>query len=234
VIFTGDLTMTRTTSGETTQVRADSNARLFGASFVKSWSLSTMDRKSGRPQEFLEVKPGEKAERWRFRDDGISHEKLRPHKSAPHEPLEAWAVSKTEMLAGGADPAGWVHDYIAMIVRLRELPITKPGDQAIVRVSTNRGAVRLRISASEERTESRTFTDMATGARRSVDLRELRLRVSPLEGEPAETKGFMNMEGETELWVEATTRTLIEISGNVPKVPGRVVITLSGYRSATP
>ena len=212
-------------------VLAESTARLFGSIFVNSWSLSTMDRKSGRPLEFLEVKPGEKANRWKFRDDGISHEKLRPHKGAPDEPIDKWAVSRSEKLSGGADPAGWVHDYIAMIVRLRELPITKPGDQAIVRVSTNRGAVRLRVSASEERTENRTFTDLATGAHRAVDLRELRLRVSPLEGDPAEAKGLLNMEGETELWVEATTRTLIEISGNVPKVPGRVVITLSAYRS---
>ena len=130
----------------------------------------------------------------------------------------------------GGDPSLWVHDYISMIVRLHDLPLSRVGDQTTVRVLTSRGPVPMRIRVSEQRTARRTLTDLVTGQASKVDLMELRLRVTPLAGSPSDTRGFMNMEGETELWVDSATRTLTEISGNVPKVPGRVVITLSGYR----
>ena len=139
------------------------------------------------------------------------------------------AVSASQDPPGG-DPSQWVHDYISMIVRLHDLPLNRVGDQTTVRVLTSRGPVPMRIRVSEQRTARRTLTDLVTGQARKVDLMELRLRVTPLAGSPSDTRGFMNMEGETELWVDSATRTLTEISGNVPKVPGRVVITLSGYR----
>ena len=286
LIFTGELTLTKSSSADTLAVRMESEAKLFGSPFANSWSVSTMDGRTHRPLEFLEVRPSKRAERWSFRGDGVTRTTLKPRTKSKDEPIEKWRVTKTETLtapqsprapsggassssapssnpsprpdpatqrstandpphgtahssaAGGAsyetppagDPSRWVHDYIAMIVRLAELPLGKVGDEATVRVSTSRGPVPMRIRAVSERTTRRTLTDLATGGRRTVDLRELRLRVTPLAGSPAETKGFLDMEGETELWVEARTRTLIEISGNVPNIPGRVVITLAGYR----
>src|SRR5262249_31873062 len=64
LVFSGELTMERTSSGDRTTVRTDSRATLLGASFVDSWSVSTMDRKSGRPLDFLDVRPKKKAERY--------------------------------------------------------------------------------------------------------------------------------------------------------------------------
>ena len=63
----------------------------------------------------------------------------------------------------------------------------------------------------------------------TIPVDELRLRVTPEDPERSDS-GFMNMEGETELWVEAHSKVPLEISGKVPKVPGRVVIRLSGLR----
>jgi len=240
LIFTGDVTMSLATTAETVSVRSESRARLLGSTLVDSWSVSTMDRKSGRPQQFLEVRPGHKAECWSFNGTSIVHETMKPHKNVPNEPLEKWRLARTETLPGPAadpegapvDPSRWVHDYISMIVRLRDLPLHRTGDTTTVMVSTSRGAAAMRIRVGEERTTKRTLTDLDTGKSRTVSMSELRLRVSPLEGSTAETRGFMNMEGETELWIEATTGTLVEISGNVPKVPGRVVIALDGYRAS--
>ena len=308
LIFSGDLTMDRTTTADRICVRTETRARLFGSPFVDTWSVSTMDRKTGRPIDFFDVRPKKKAERFTFSGAGILHETLKPRKESPNDPIEKWRTAKRETLPvdpsvratslsggpgtgtsmsstsstpstasisttsasggraatpsstaipaqpskvasgtgapspGGApapdppaaavaiDPARWVHDYIAMIVRLHDLPLHKVGDQATVRVLTSQGGAPMRVRVSEERTVRRDLTDLATGKSTSMTFRELRLRVTPLAGSASDTKGFMNMEGETELWVEAATRTLMEISGEVPKVPGRVDIVIAGFR----
>jgi len=132
--------------------------------------------------------------------------------------------------AAPGDPSRWVHDYISMIVRLHDLPLRKIGDEATVRVLTGKGAAPMRVRVSQERDVRRDLADLATGKKISATFHELRLRVTPLAGSSSDTKGFMNMEGETELWVDAATRTVMEISGEVPKVPGRVDIVLAGYK----
>ena len=53
--------MNRTTTPETVSVRTVSRARLFGSPFHESWSVSRMDAKTGRPREFMEVRPGKRA-----------------------------------------------------------------------------------------------------------------------------------------------------------------------------
>ena len=248
LVFSGELTMNRSSSGDRTTVRTDSRATLLGAPFVDTWSVSTMDRKSGRPLDFLDVRPKKKAERYTFGDAGILHETLKPRKQSPNDPLEKWRPSKKETLSLDAgspaaatpaadppagvppDPSRWVHDYISMIVRLHDLPLHKIGDEANVRVLTSKGAAPMRIRVSEVRDVRRDLADLATGKKSPATFHELRLRVTPLAGSPSETKGFLNMEGETELWVDSATRTVMEISGEVPKVPGRVDIVLAGYK----
>jgi len=277
LVFSGELTMQRTPAGDRTTVRTDSRATLLGAPFVDSWSVSSMDRKSGRPLDFLDVRPKKKAERYTFTDAGILHETLKPRKESPDDPLEKWRTSKKETLpaepgsaptaapsparpgapaampvaappaptatgtakpapaaadphAAPGDPSRWVHDYISMIVRLHDLPLRKVGDEATVRVLTGKGAAPMRVRVSQERDVRRDLADLATGKKTSAIFHELRLRVTPLAGTSSDTKGFMNMEGETELWVDAATRTVMEISGEVPKVPGRVDIVLAGYK----
>lgn len=269
LIFSGELTMNRATSGDRTTVRTDSRATLLGSSFVDTYSVSSMDRKTGRPLDFIDVRPAKKkAERYTFSGTGILHETLKPRKQSPNDPMDKWRIAKKETLpndppsgaaaapasapaatpvasrdgAPGAarpaadppaaplDPSRWVHDYISMIVRLHDLPLRKIGDEATVRVLTSKGAAPMRVRVSEEREVRRSLADLATGKNSSATFHELRLRVSPLAGTSSETRGFLNMEGETELWVDAATRTVMEISGEVPKVPGRVDIVLSGYK----
>ena len=53
---------------------------------------------------------------------------------------------------------------------------------------------------------------------------ELRLRLVPDDGID---EGFLAMEGEIEVWVEARSKTPIEIRGKVPKVPGTVRLLLT-------
>jgi hypothetical protein len=128
------------------------------------------------------------------------------------------------------DPSSFVYDYISLITRLGSLPLGKVGDMVVVRVVTSDGVVPMRIEVGQERTRQRTITDLSSGARRRVDLRELRLRFTPIGASSPKAKGFLDMEGESELWMDAESGILTEISGTIPRVPGRVVITLDGCR----
>ena len=60
---------------------------------------------------------------------------------------------------------------------------------------------------------------------RTLLAREFRLAVVPAD--PGSEEGFLKMEGEVEIWVEAETGTLLEIVGKVPRVPGKVRLVLA-------
>jgi hypothetical protein len=80
------------------------------------------------------------------------------------------------------------------------------------------------VSVSESRTNQRSFTDLTSGETTTLSANEFRLSVTPA----SETdEGFLNMEGAIEIWVEAETKTLLEIVGRVPKLPGKVKLVLS-------
>ena len=51
------------------------------------------------------------------------------------------------------------------------------------------------------------------------------------EGALGHPRVFLNMKGETEIWVEASSKTPLEISGHVPKA-GRVVLRLAAMGSS--
>ena len=241
LIFSGEVVMTKSAAGETVSVKTESRAKIFGSVLVDSWSVSTLDAATGRPLKFESVQPRKRIERWDFTGSRLQRWILKPPPDLPDTPMDKWAVtgSKTFPLPPAGAPAEtpappvrsqWVYDYISMIAALRDLPLGKIGDATTVFIATSQGAVPMRISVGEERSGHRDLTDLGTGRSRRYDLRELRLRVTPVGGSRSETRGFLNMEGETELWIDAVTHTLTEISGSIPKVPGRVVITLVGYR----
>ena len=117
-------------------------------------------------------------------------------------------------------------DYYGMLLHLGQLDLHRSGDEALIYVATTRGPVRYVVRVGEQRTTRRTLTDLNGGAKRKIPCRELRLRIRPADPERAD-EGFLRMEGETELWVEARSKTLIEVRGNAPRVPGRLRLRLS-------
>jgi hypothetical protein len=58
-----------------------------------------------------------------------------------------------------------------------------------------------------------------------VTVRELRLVIIPAD--PESDEGFMKMQGETEVWVEAGSKTPLEIGGRIPRV-GKIQLLLTG------
>jgi hypothetical protein len=144
-------------------------------------------------------------------------------------PLDLWQVSSSHEfhypVSVGDGPSPQVFDYFGMLLALRHSGLDRPGDEATLHVATANGPRAFRISVTESREGPRTYTDLGTGDELTVHLREFRLRILPAD--PAQAgEGFLRMEGETEIWVEAESKTPLEISGKLPRVPGRVVLRL--------
>jgi hypothetical protein len=364
IIFTGSVLISRSATPDRLMVKTDSQARLFGASWLNGWSLSTLDRATGKPLEFVDVRTGKRAERWSFLRDTIECRTLKPHSKGQNDPIELWRVTKLQTFpitppgaaparisesasdgdpaatgsaasAAGAsaearaasgenrdaaadtraaapaaagsngsgeapghqsfvspavndrsqglfpgigaaatvapmslapsgssasarttphppgagsgsaaslaptpgwpsaasvmpDPSKWTYDYVSLVANLHAFPLHKVGDSAIVRVATKSGPVQVKVFVSEERFTHRTLTNLTTNRSEQVDLRELRLKPVPPPGSPAEEDGYLR--DDTELWIEASSGMFTELSGHAPKVPGRVVLTIAGYK----
>ena len=57
------------------------------------------------------------------------------------------------------------------------------------------------------------------------------LKIIPLD--PKEERGFLGMHGETQLWIEQRTKTIVQISGRAPRV-GWIDIMLQGLERTSP
>jgi len=78
---------------------------------------------------------------------------------------------------------------------------------------------------SEVRQVTRSLTELRHDRERTLQVRELRLRIIPADPDNAD-EGFLDMEGETELWIEAESKTPLLLSGKAPKIPGRIKLEL--------
>ncbi len=92
-------------------------------------------------------------------------------------------------------------------------------------MATSSGPKPFRVQVGESASGPRTFTDLRTGEKRTLNVRMLRLRVIPADPEETD-EGFLKMEGETELWVEAESKAVLVLAGNAPKIPGRIKLVL--------
>jgi hypothetical protein len=199
------------------------SATVLGATVVESTTESEVDAATGRTLVHRSYSP-RRARRYTFHETDYRVERLR--RADPSS--DRWkADTSTEFPYPIVDgrPAAVV-DYYGMLLRLRELGLDGPGDEAAIHVATSRGVRAFRVHVAEARERRRSYTDLASGEPRSATLAELRLRLTP--DDPGDGEGFLQMEGETEVWVEAVSKAPLEISGKVPNVPGRVRLVLRG------
>ena len=125
----------------------------------------------------------------------------------------------------GDQTANRLYDYYGMLLHLREEKLDVPGDEVTLHVATSRGPQPYVIRVAENRTGRRDIVDLATGEAETVTVRELRLVIIPAD--PESDEGFMKMQGETEVWVEAGSKTPLEIGGRIPRV-GNIQLLLTG------
>lgn len=204
-------------------LETDSSARFLGATLAQSRTETVLDDETGRTSRYSAFS-SRRGRRYSFGTDGYSFEKLaRQHGGGDDGPWEPESTKEFRYPVEDGRPVA-VHDYFGMLLRLPALRLERPGDEARIWVATGDGPRRFVVQVAESRDSERSFTDLATGAKRTVSLVEFRLRLTPDDQESDE--GFLSMEGETEVWVESRSKTPIEISGKIPRVPGRVRLTL--------
>ncbi len=226
-LFTGRVEMQLDRDGGQWRLATTSTARFLGAKLAQSRTLSVFDVDSGHTRLYEEVTK-KRGKRFVFGKAGYRVDKLRPSGNAD-EPLDRWQVVSSEEYAYPTDEDGRrvdVFDYYGMLFYLRRLGLDHDGDEATVHVATSKGPTAYRVIVGETERLEVEVTDPGTGEPRTLDARAQRLRLVP--GDPdQDDAGFLKMEGETELWVEAESKTLLHLSGKVPKVPGRVRLVLS-------
>ncbi len=220
--FTGELEMRRSARAGKVWLETSSTARFFGARIARSETVSVLNAATGCSERY-ESFSKKRGRRYDFGDGGYTVEKLQRQEDG------SW---KTESRKKFPDPCradgstAGVFDYFGMLLYLGRVELREVGDEVVLNVATSKGSQPYRIQVGEARSTERTFTDSRSGEERTLPVRELRLRIIPADPENAD-EGFLKMEGETELWVEAESKTPLLLSGKNPKIPGRIRLVLS-------
>jgi hypothetical protein len=228
VVFRGRVELRRLDSAGERRLETDVTASLLGATVARTTTRTVLDLETGRPRSH-ETRSRKRARRYEFGPTGYTVQKLEPR---PGEGAAQWNVTSSKEFPYPRGSDGQpvpVFDYYGMLLHLRSTELDQPGDEVTIHVATAGGARPYHIVVETCRTSKRKVTDLADDVTRSLDVRECRLRVIP--SDPSE-QGFLGMEGETEVWVETTSKAPVEVSGRVPGVPGRVTVTLTGIESS--
>jgi hypothetical protein len=206
------------------RLETSTTASFIGATIARSETTTLLDAVTGRTREYRSYST-KKGRRYTFGERGYTVEKLRRAERGADD----WEVTSTrDFPYPESDDSGHAHrlyDYYGMLLDLGAGALDAPGDETTLYVATSKGPQAYRIRVDESRVGERTFRDLDTGKKTKLPSREFRLTVAPAD--PKAEEGFLNMKGDVEIWVEAETKTLLEIVGKVPKVPGKVKLVLS-------
>lgn len=226
LLFSGKVEMDLGRGDGTRVLETKTRASFLGAEIARSRSTTTVDAETGRDLEYYELSP-KRGRRYLFDDAGYTVEHLQPV-AGFDAPVERWKVVSTARFPN-PEGASRVYSYYGLILHLRDVPLASAGEEVSCWVATSKGPERYRIRVSDVREAERRFDDLATGRATKANVRESRLRITPADPKSSD-EGFLKMEGETEIRVEARSSTLLEIAGHIPHVPGRVELALSGIR----
>lgn len=211
------------------RTRATANALFFLDAEIES--TSEVDPLDGSTREMVEIDPGKRAKLLRVSEKRLRLVRYEPPTGGETLPLRKWSKSGEGHWArpeiDGIKPP--LYDFYALVGALDRFPVGTVGDHLDLWLATSSGPLPLRVEVVDRRRRSREIRDLSNGQVRTVRLGELRVRLRPLTDDPDRVRGFLSMQGETELWVEARSRMLLEVRGQVPHL-GEVVVRLEGLR----
>jgi hypothetical protein len=205
----------------------DTWAKFLGATLARERTRAVIDPETGLTREYFNLTP-KRGRHYIFTEEGYTVEKLNPTNGFD-APLEQWeVVSKIDYPNPPLDDLGSNQIYVSynMLSHLRDEGLSKAGDSTTIYVATSKGPERYTVTVGEKRFVKRPVVDLDTGKKVIEKVMEIRLDVSPVDKKKA--KDFLGLKGQIEIWVEANTKTLLRISGKIPRVPGRVVVELIG------
>ncbi|MDH3626262.1 MAG: hypothetical protein OES25_01230 [Acidobacteriota bacterium] len=230
--LSGRVDIERTGTSKPSEIRMRTVARFFGARVADSESTTTLQRRTGLPQRSVR-RSRKRAAIYQFDPRGYRVKKLKPERGS-HRPLSEWTTYRNKRFEFPVDAEGHplrAHNFPSMLIGLGRQPLHDVGDEVRVLVATGDGPRYFTVTVVEREILDRQFA-VDTGRDQRSKKKEwstsaLRLNIVP-EDETAE--GLLNMQGETEVWVEAESRTLLHISGDVPKMGRRLRLGLSRMR----
>jgi hypothetical protein len=217
-MFSGQFEMRREGKG---RLATSATARFLGATVARSRTETVFDAQRGTARHLRHSK--KHARRYVFEDTGYVAEKLVPPQGGAGSSIDTWRVVGSQRFdypSGGAR----IFDHYGMLMRLGQERLTAVGDQVTILVATSQVPEPFTVRVADARRMERRLRHPQSGATQVAAIDELRLHVSPAD--PAKAgEGFLDMEGDTEIWVEAESKTPTEIEGKVPGV-GRVRLEL--------
>ena len=218
------------------------SAKFLGASLARA-RTRTRTGLDGRTVEYIDLQP-KRGRRYRFFDDRYEVQKLRPREGRRNSDLRIgapdadstggasalpeWEISSSREFPYPVDTDGVVvvvHDYYSMLTRIAELPLEQTGDVCTVHVATSDGPQSYELELGPRRSSTYKLRLDGSSKRRKLAVDTVRLDIRPTDAAKTH-KNFLGMEGDLEVWLEAESKTLLRVSGRVPKV-GRVTLELN-------
>lgn len=222
-------------AGETGSIPAlllttESRMSIFGFQKIANKTESYLDPATNRSFEFFRIKKDRSAKRILFLEESYRQIQTRPHGEKKNIPVDRWEVFQDEVRpyrypdGRRLEEGVALHDSFALLYLIMQADLSGPDrSQEFVVVSKGK-LIRVRVRAGETRNKVRKVRDLSTGRTRRLHLREKALTLTPI-GEGAEEMKFLSMKGEIEIWLEEKSQTIVEVSGEIPRV-GRLELKI--------
>ncbi len=216
------------------------SASLLGAKGFEEETISYIDPRSHHPLEFVQIRPGSTARRFRFMGETVRQSIWAPPEGSPDAPFESWLrteQSDRPLVYTDGKPMAtgdWPTDFYSLIYLLGDLDLSS--DAATSREFTalyRRHLIRILVTTGEGRRNERTVRNESTGRQETLHLDERAISVRPV-GEGADSfRGILGMQGEARIWVDEKSGAIVEIDGRAPAL-GATQVTLRSFSKAIP
>lgn len=228
-MFTAAVELRRTVVAGLLHLETDTSGRRAGSRAVESRTRTTIELSSGRLVETCKLARA-KCTRYRY-ENGLYVVEFLPAVDS-FEAAAAGRVRSTLSFTLPLDDSGsgpvQISDFAALVYRLSRQPLHAVGDTTTRWLATSAGPRQVRIRVAEERSIRRTCRDLDLKRYRTVQTRELLVRITPTDHDPGPT-GCMGLMGPTSIWIDADTRAPVEVDGRLPNLPGHLELDLAGF-----
>ena len=228
-MFTAAVELRRTAVAGLLQLETSTKARRAGSQPVENRTRTTIDLSRGSLVETCKISRT-KCTRFRYENGLYVVEFLPPADSfaetvaAPVRTTRSFSLPLDEVGCGPVQPV----DFAALVYGLSRQALFAQGDTTTQWLATSSGPREVQIRVAEERNHRRTCRDLDLNRYRTVNTRELLLRITPTDREPQRT-GLMGLMGPMSIWIDADTRTPLEVDGRLPNLPGHLELDLTGF-----
>ena len=232
-MFTAAVELRRSESAGLLVLETGTMGRRAGSLPVENRTRTIIDPDSGAMVETCKLSSS-KCTRYRYENGLYLVESMPPadsFKEAENGQIRtSWSFS-LPLDESGRGPVQAV-DFAALVYGLSGQPLFTTGDTVTQWLATSTGPREVKIRVAEEREYRRTCRDLNLKRYRTVNTRELLLRITPTDPEPRR-EGFMGLMGPTSIWIDAETRTPLEVDGRLPNLPGHLELDLTGFTTGT-